>query len=362
MRRALRLAALGRHASPNPMVGCVLVGPEGQIVGEGYHPQAGQPHAEVYALRDAGGKARGATAYVTLEPCAHHGRTPPCADALLAAGVTRVVAAMTDPDSRVAGEGLERLRVGGVEVVEGILEIEAQALNAAYVKHRKGMTQWFVLKTAMTLDGKIATATGDSQWITSAISRKAVHRQLRDRCDAILTGVGTVLADDPSLTTRLRHRVGRNPWRIVVDSRLRTPLTANVVRFAGEDGRTLLATKSTADPARIAQFKALGCEVLLCDSTDDGRVDLTDFAYQLGTREDMNSVLVECGGVLAAGLLSAGLIDRWISYIAPKFVGGREAPGPLGSLGITLMSQARPVTFQKVRRCGPDIVIDARFG
>ena len=362
MRRALRLAALGRHASPNPMVGCVLVGVGGQIVGEGFHPQAGQPHAEVFALRDAGDKARGATAYVTLEPCAHHGRTPPCADALLASGVIRVVAAMTDPDPRVAGEGLARLRRGGVEVIEGILEIEAQALNAAYIKHRMTGLPWFVLKTAMTLDGKIATTTGDSQWITSAIARKAVHRQLRDRGDAILTGVETVLADDPALTTRLTHRVGRNPWRIVVDSHLRTPLTSNVVRLAREDGRTIVVTTSTADPEKIAEFEAHGCEVLLCDPIDDGRVNLKDFACQLGTRKDIISVLVECGGTLAAGLLSAGLVDRWISYIAPKVVGGLEAPGPLGTLGITLMQQACPVTFQKVGRCGPDIVIDARFG
>ena len=362
MRRALRLAALGRHASPNPMVGCVLVGLDGQIVGEGFHPEAGQPHAEVFALREAGDKARGATAYVTLEPCAHHGRTPPCADALMAAGVTRVVAAMTDPDPRVAGEGLVRLRAGGVQVVEGILEVQAQALNAAYCKHRITGLPWFVLKTAMTLDGKIATVTGDSQWITSAIARKAVHRQLRDRCDAILTGVETVLADDPSLTTRLPQRAGRNPWRVVVDSHLRTPLTANIVRLAGEDGRTILVTTSPADPQKIAKFEARGCEVLLCDSIGDGRVDLTDLAHQLGTRKDIISVLVECGGTLAAGLLSAGLIDRWISYIAPKVVGGSDAPGPVGSLGITLMSQARSVTFQKVRRCGPDIVIDARFG
>ncbi len=362
MRRALRLAVLGRHASPNPMVGCVLVGPDGQIVGAGYHPEAGQPHAEVFALREAGDKARGATAYVTLEPCAHHGRTPPCAEALLAAGVTRVVAAMTDPDKRVAGLGLERLRAGGVEVSVGILEAEARVLNAAYVKHRVTRLPWFVLKTAMTLDGKIATATGDAQWITSAISRKAVHRQLRDRCDAILTGVGTVLADDPSLTTRLTHRVGRNPWRIVVDSRLRTPLTANVVRLSEEDGRTIFATTSAADPEKRDALEALGCQVLDCDATDDGRVDLTDFAYQLGTRGDMICVLVESGGQLAAGLLKAGLIDRWINYIAPKVVGGSDAPGPVDSLGISLMSQARPVTFQKVRRCGPDIVIDARFG
>ena len=361
MRRALRLATLGRHASPNPMVGCVIVNDAGQIIGEGFHPQAGQPHAEVFALRQAGEKARGAAVYVTLEPCAHHGRTPPCAEALLAAGVKRVVAAMIDLDPRVGGQGLERLRQGGVTVTDGVLEAEARALNAAYIKHRTTGLPWGVLKTAMTLDGKIATSTGDSKWITSAIARKAVHRQLRDRCDAVLTGVGTVLADDPALTTRLRHKSGRNPWRIVVDSHLRTPIDAQIVRLAGEDGRTIIATTSGANRASRAELISRGCQVLVCDSSA-GRVDLADLMRQLGTRGDMIGVLIESGDTLAASLLSAGLIDRWINYLAPKVVGGPNSPSPIGDLGITRMAQARPVSFQQVRRCGPDIVIEARFG
>ena len=361
MRRALRLAALGRHASPNPMVGCALVNDSGQIVGEGWHPQPGQPHAEVFALRDAAERARGATAYVTLEPCSHHGRTPPCADALLAAGVKRVVAAMTDPDPRVAGRGLERLRAGGVEILVGTCEAEARALNAAYVKQRTLGVPWFVLKTAMTLDGKIATATGDSKWITSPTARRAVHRQLRDRCDGILTGVGTVLADDPSLTTRLTHRQGRNPWRIVVDSRLRTPLESQVVRQSGLDGKTILATTPESDPELRAALEARGCEVLLCDGSD-GRVDVSDLARRLGTRGDVTGVLLECGGTLAASFLFANLVDRWVAYVAPKIVGGQAAPGPLGDLAITKMADARAVSFRGVRRCGPDIVFETRFG
>ena len=363
MRRALRLASLGRHASPNPMVGCVLVDDAGRVVGEGWHPQPGQPHAEVFALRDAGTAARGATAFVTLEPCAHHGRTPPCADALIQAGVKRVVAAMTDPDTRVRGQGLERLREWAIDVTVGVCEAEARALNAAYIKHRTSPVPWVVLKTAMTLDGKIATETGDSQWITSPVARRAVHRQLRDRCDAILTGVRTVLADDPALTTRLTHRQGRNPWRIVVDSRLRTPLDAQVVRQAADDGKTIIATTPQADPARREELIARGCRILVCDpDLRDGRVDLTDMMYQLGTRGDIIGVLLESGGTLAAEMLSAGFIDRWICYIAPKVAGGRAAPGPLGDLGIALMRDARAVSFRQVRRCGPDIVIDARFG
>ena len=362
MRRALRLAALGRHAGPNPMVGCILVNDAGQIVGEGWHPEAGQPHAEVFALRDAGDLARGTTAFVTLEPCAHHGRTPPCADALLAAGVKRVVAAMTDPDVRVGGQGLERLRAGGVEVTVGVCEADARALNAAYLKHRVTGLPWVVLKTAMTLDGKIATETGDSQWITSPVARRAVHRQLRDRCDAVLTGVGTVLADDPALTTRLTHKPGRNPWRIVVDSRLRTPLDAQVARLAAHDGKTILAVTAQADSVRQEKFRAAGCQVLVCDADGAGRVFLPDLMRRLGTRGDLIGVLVESGDTLAASLLDANLVDRWMCFIAPKVVGGRTAPGPVGDLGVRRVADARAASFRQVRRCGPDIVIDARFG
>lgn len=361
MRCALRLAALGRHASPNPMVGCVLVNDAGQTVGEGWHPKAGEPHAEVFALREAGELARGATAFVTLEPCSHHGRTPPCADALLAAGVKRVVCAMADPDVRVAGRGFEKLRVGGAEVSVGLREAEARALNAAYIKHRTSGVPWIVLKTAMTLDGKIAASTGDSKWITSPISRLAVHRQLRDRCDAILTGVGTVLADDPSLTTRLMHKTGRNPWRIVSDSRLRTPLDAQIVRLAGEDGRTILATLDGADPAHQAALEARGCKILICEAVN-GRVDLADLLRRLGTRGDIIGVLVEGGGQLAASLLAQNLADRWLAFIAPKVIGGDDAPGPVGGFGVAKMADAQAVKFRQMRRCGPDIVIDARFG
>ncbi len=362
MRRALRLAALGRHAPPNPMVGCVLTDPEGRVVGEGWHPKAGEPHAEVFALRAAGSAARGGAAYVTLEPCSHHGRTPPCADALLAAGIRRVVCAMADPDVRVSGSGFAKLRAGGVEVVVGVLEAEARALNAAYMKHRATGRPWVVLKTAMTLDGKIATSTGDSQWITSAISRRAVHRQLRDRCDAILTGVGTILADDPALTTRLTHKAGRNPWRIVVDSHLRTPLSSQVVRLGAEDGRTMIAALPDADPERRAALEDAGCLVLVCEPDGGGHVSLPDLMTLLGTRGDITSVLVESGGTLAASLLSAHLVDRWLAFVAPKVVGSADAPGPVGSLGTELMASAQTARFRSVRRCGPDIVIDARFG
>ena len=362
MRRALNLAARGRHASPNPMVGCVLANADGRIVGEGWHAQAGQPHAEVFALQAAGEKARGSTAYVTLEPCSHFGRTPPCADALIAAGVKRVVAAMSDPDGRVSGQGLARLRNAGIEVTAGVLESEARALNAAYVKQRTTGLPWVVLKTAASLDGKTATRTGDSKWITSPVSRRAVHRQLRDRCDALLTGVGTVLADDPALTTRLAHREGRSPLRVVVDSRCRLPLDAQIVRRAQTDGKTLIATTPSADNETADQLRAWGCQVLVCQGDANGQIDLADLLVRLGTRGDILSVLVEGGGELAAGLLSAGMVDRWLAFFAPKIIGGRAAPGMVGGLGIAQMAEAQSVTSWRFRRCGPDIVFDARFG
>jgi diaminohydroxyphosphoribosylaminopyrimidine deaminase/5-amino-6-(5-phosphoribosylamino)uracil reductase len=320
MRRALRLAVQGRHASPNPMVGCVLASPAGTIVGEGFHPEAGQPHAEIFALREAGEAARGSAAYVTLEPCAHHGRTPPCADALIHAGVTRVVAAMADPDPRVAGQGLARLQAAGITVEVGVGEVQARSLNAAYIKQRTAGMPWVVLKSAMTLDGKIATVTGDSRWISSSLSRLAVHRQLRDRCDALLTGIGTILSDDPALTTRLTRRPGRNPLRIIVDSHARIPLDSQVVLQAQEDGKTLVVMTEAAGQEKRDSLQALGCQVLVCEADLTGRVLLPDLLRRLGTRNDILCVLAECGGDLAAGLWQARLIDRWIQFIAPKVI------------------------------------------
>lgn len=362
MRRALRLAARARHASPNPAVGCVLASGDGRIVGEGWTEPPGGPHAEIVALHQAADAARGATAYVTLEPCSHFGRTPPCADALIRAGVVRVVAAMTDPDPRVSGRGLEVLRAANIAVSVGVCEAEAQVLNAAYVKQRTIGLPFVTLKTAQTLDGKIAAASGDSRWITSPISRRAVHRQLRDRCDALLIGIGTILADNPSLTTRLLHRPGRDPLRVIVDSHCRTPLDSQVVRQAESDGKTLVATTDAADAGRRNALEAAGCQLLTCETDANGRVDLADLMRRLGTRNDILGVLAECGGTLAAGLMRANLVDRWLAFVAPKIVGGSDAPGPIGSLEIARMADARSVRFAGVRRCGPDIVIDARFG
>jgi diaminohydroxyphosphoribosylaminopyrimidine deaminase/5-amino-6-(5-phosphoribosylamino)uracil reductase len=344
------------------MVGCIIIDSEGRLAGEGFHPQAGQPHAEVFALRAAGEAARGATAYVTLEPCSHHGRTPPCADALLNAGIRRVVVAMADPDSRVAGRGIARLREGGIAVEVGLMEAEARALNAAYIKHRATGIPWVVLKTAMSLDGKIATRAGHSQWITSQTARRAVHRQLRDRADAVLTGVGTVLADDPLLTTRLVHKSGRNPLRVILDSRCRIPLQARVVQRAAEDGLTLIVTTAEADDEKQARLRDTGCRIVVCPAGPDGRVDVRSLLSELGTSGGVIGVLAEGGGRLAASLLEASLVDRWLAFIAPKVIGGDDAPGPVGGLGAARIGDAQALCAWRMRRCGVDIVIDARFG
>jgi len=363
MRRALRLAACGRHASPNPMVGCVLTDEDGCTVSEGYHIAPGRLHAEAMALSLVlpDSPRAPARAYVTLEPCSHYGRTPPCADALIRSGIKEVYIAMLDPDARVSGSGVERLIANGVKVHIGGCEAAARRLNAAYIKHRTTQLPYVVLKTAMTLDGKIATKTGDSKWITSDVSRRAVHRQLRDRCDAIITGAGTVLDDDPSLTTRLSNRAGRDPWRVIVDSRLRMSPEAKVVRKSCEDGRTIIATTDAAASERQETFRSLGCQVIVCETDAGGKVSLRDLVHKLGTRGDIVGVLVEAGGELGASFVRSGLIDRFVAFIAPKIAGGAGSPGPIGEIGVNLMADAARLKFQSIRRSGPDIVVNAHW-
>lgn len=374
MRRALRLAARGRHASPNPMVGCVILDSDGNKVGEGYHVRPGAPHAETVALAQAGARAHGGTAYVTLEPCSHYGRTPPCADALISAGIRRIVAATLDPDSRVSGKGCEKLAAAGVEVEIGVCESAARDLNAAYFKHRTTGLPFVTLKTAMTLDGRTATSAGESRWITSAVTRKWVHRRLRDRCDAIMVGIGTVLADDPVLTTRLLHRPPRNPLRVVVDTRLRIPLSSRVVRDARESGGVLVACgENAADPKRKAELEDAGVVVLPLPVGPDGRVDLRALLVDLGGARGLQSVLVEGGALLAAGMLEAGLVDEYIACIAPKLIGpaspglrGSEDGGPKTGSALPkaagLLNGAIAIEGWKVRKSGPDIVIRGRLG
>ena len=358
MRRALRLAMLGRHASPNPMVGCVLVSPDGRVVGSGFHERAGEPHAEANALRQAGDAARGATAYVTLEPCSHHGRTPPCADALTAAGVARVVIAVRDPDRRVSGTGIARLRDAGIAVDVGLCDEGARALNAAYFKHRETGLPYAVVKIAMSLDGKLAAADGSSRWITSLPTRRWAHRRFRDRFDAILVGVGTVRTDNPSLTTRLDHRVGRNPLRIVVDSHLRTRLTARVVELAATDGKTLIACLDAAAPDRRKALQDRGVESIAVPATADGRVDLRELWVILGSR-DVTSILIEGGGQIIGSVLEAGLADRYVATIGPILLGGLGRGALDGAVNLApSMAKAVRLSDVRVRGSGPDTVID----
>ncbi|MCL6635390.1 MAG: bifunctional diaminohydroxyphosphoribosylaminopyrimidine deaminase/5-amino-6-(5-phosphoribosylamino)uracil reductase RibD, partial [Peptococcaceae bacterium] len=329
MRMALELAGRARgRTSPNPMVGAVVV-KDGKVVGSGYHLRAGTPHAEVHALNEAGEKARGATLYVTLEPCCHYGRTGPCSEAVIGAGIARVVVAMTDPNPKVAGGGIKRLREAGIEVTLGVLEEEARELNEVFIKYITTGRPFVVAKAAMSLDGKIATRSGRSKWITGPEARAYGH-QLRDWYDAIMVGIGTVLADDPSLTARLPGGKGRDPVRVILDSRARIPLNAGVLtRRSGAP--TIIAATAAAPQAKLAALRRAGARVLVVN--DGPRVDLAGLMKLLAEQE-ITSVLIEGGSGVHGSALAAGIVDKVAWFIAPRIIGGREAPGPVGGEGV----------------------------
>jgi diaminohydroxyphosphoribosylaminopyrimidine deaminase / 5-amino-6-(5-phosphoribosylamino)uracil reductase len=340
MGRALQLAALGLYTTdPNPRVGSVVVR-DGAIVGEGAHWRAGEAHAEIHALRAAGDRVRGATVYITLEPCSHHGRTPPCADALIAAGVARVVVAMQDPNPLVGGRGLQRLRTAGIAVETGIMEFEARALNPGFVRRMHGGRPWVRVKLASSLDGRTAMASGESKWITGSAARRDVQHW-RARAGAILTGSGTVLADDPYLTVRLTPAelitdTGtdpsrfpelmvapiRQPLRVVIDSRLQTPRSARL--FDG-GAVLILTTAERADADKAADLRARGAEVVAVPAAADGQVDLPHVLDLLAQRE-VNELHVEAGSGLAGALARFGLVDEWLFYLAPCLMGSGARP------------------------------------
>ena len=363
MARALQLAAHGLFTTGvNPRVGCVLV-KDGQIIGEGWHERAGEGHAEVMALRDVerrGNDAKAATAYVTLEPCAHHGKTPPCAEALIKAGVSRVVAAMEDPNPLVAGQGFALLQQAGITVAAPLMAAEAEALNIGFIKRMRQGKPWVRLKMAGSLDGRSALANGQSQWITGPEARADGHR-FRARTQAIITGVGTLIADDPQLTVRdvstpVSQSTGKSlpltpPLRVVVDSHLRTPVSAKILQ-----GGCLIATAST-DPIKTAALQAAGAEIVVL-SNANGRVDLEALLRYLA-QHGVNEVHFEAGSRLSGVFLKAGLVDELLLYMAPTLLGS-DARGWFDDLNLTSLDQKTQWQFQDVRMVGADLRILAQ--
>jgi len=356
MARALQLAERGLYTTaPNPSVGCVLVR-DNEVVGEGWHMRAGGAHAEVNALSQAGEKARGATAYVSLEPCSHYGRTSPCSEALIKAGVKRVVAAMQDPNPLVAGKGMAQLHEAGIEVSDGLMRVQAEALNSGYIKRMRTGIPWVHCKLAMSLDGRTAMASGESKWITGTAARQQVHR-LRARCSAIITGIGTVLADDPSLNVRLDEEAPDGGWiqpvRVVLDPELKIPVNARLLQ---QDGRTIIVT-ANPDDQRIKPLQDCGAEVLHLPLAE-GRIDLAALIAYLG-QEQMNEVLLETGATLSGAMLQAGLIDELKIYMAPHLMGGL-ARGLFDLPGLDKMDQRIDLHISDIRAVGADWCITAK--
>jgi diaminohydroxyphosphoribosylaminopyrimidine deaminase/5-amino-6-(5-phosphoribosylamino)uracil reductase len=357
MRMALRLAEKARgRTSPNPMVGAVVV-KQGAVIGRGYHKRAGELHAEAIALKKAGTAAKNATLYVTLEPCSHtNKRTPPCTPLVMQSGVKRVVVAMIDPNPQVSGRGIRTLRKRGIEVATGVLEAEAAKLNEAFVKYITFGLPFVTLKIAQTLDGKIATAKGESKWITGDQAR-AEGQWLRNSSDAILVGINTVLKDDPSLTVRIPG--GRDPLRVVVDSMLRTPADATIIRQKSS-APTIVAALSSAPKARIRNLQDAGAEVLLVKSAA-GRVDLRDLMKKLGRRGIM-SVLIEGGAEVHASAIMSRIVDKIVLFVAPMLMTGRDSLCSIGGISPARLSQAIKLHNISVRFVGRDLLVEGYLG
>ena len=355
MQRALELAAQGQGCvEPNPMVGCVIVH-GAEIIGQGWHRRFGDDHAEVEALKLAGPRAEGATMYVTLEPCCHHGKTPPCTGAILEAKIRRVVVAQADPFPQVAGGGLGQLQAAGVEVEVGLLEAEARRLNAPYLKLIGTGRPWIIAKWAMTLDGKIATRTGSSRWISSDDSRKIVHR-IRGRVDAVMVGRQTAVEDDPALTARPAGP--RTPLRVVLDTDAALDPESQLVRTAS-DVPLLVAAGHDANPSHRERLAAAGCEVLLCEGvTHAERLD--HLLEELGRRR-LTNVLVEGGGQLLGSLFDTGQVDEVHVFIGPKIAGGAEAVGPVAGRGVAEMPEALSLDGPEFEQVGPDVYLHGRM-
>ena len=363
MNEALKIAQYGQgRTSPNPMVGSIII-KDNKIVGQGWHRKAGTPHAEIHALNQAGELAKDATIYVTLEPCCHHGRTGPCTEAVIKSGVKRAVIALKDPNPLVAGKGIKKLKEAGIEVTTGVLEKEALKLNEVFIKWISTGLPLVNLKTAMSLDGKIASHTGHSKWITSPKSREFVHK-LRDCYDVILTGIGTVIADDPSLTTRLSEAnpneyQGKNPVRVIVDSTAKIPLTAKVLN--DKCAKTIIAVSAEANSACIDALKEKGIEILVVKKDDiHGGVYLPDLLKMLGELK-YTSVFVEGGASINASLLEYDLVDKVYWFIAPKIIGGQAAKGPIGGIGVDTVDKAIKLKDIEIKQIDEDFLVSANI-
>lgn len=352
MQLALNLAQKGKGwVAPNPLVGAVIV-KDGHIIGQGYHEYYGEAHAEVNAIASAQENVEGSTIYINLEPCAHVGKTPPCSDLLIEKKFKKVVISMLDPNPLVAGQGIKKLEEAGIEVVAGVLEKESRALNEIFLSYITTKRPFLVMKTAMSLDGKIATASGESQWISGEESRKQVHR-LRHELSGIMIGVGTVLADNPRLTARLPQ--SKQPLRIIADSRLRIPLDAKVLQNQ-DQAQTLIATTHAADSKKIDWLTEKGIEVLITESVDD-RVGLKDLMEKLGQKE-IDSILLEGGATLNFSALQAGIVNKVQAYLAPIIIGGKEAKSPVEGPGVEHLSEAFQIQEMSVQSIGEDILIE----
>ena len=354
MRRALEMAgkAAGR-TSPNPRVGAVIV-KNGRMIAEGYHKKAGRPHGEIEALRKAGKKARGAQMFVNLEPCCHHGRTPPCTDAIIASGLKEVFVGMRDPNPLVAGKGIRRLKQAGIAVHNGVLTPQCRQLNEEFAKYIQTGTPWVILKSALSLDGKTATATGQSQWITGPEARERVHR-MRDRVDAILVGPGTVLKDNPRLTTRLKKGRGHNPARVILDAKAEIPLNARVFQRAARE-QVVYVTSSKASAVRLNRLRNTGVDIKILPN-QSCHISLKKLIKMLGQME-ITSLLIEGGSGLNASALKAGIVDKVVLFLAPLIIGGDTAPGVVGGPGIKSLKQALNLKKLTVTPVGADWMVE----
>ncbi|MBU3171509.1 bifunctional diaminohydroxyphosphoribosylaminopyrimidine deaminase/5-amino-6-(5-phosphoribosylamino)uracil reductase RibD [Clostridium estertheticum] len=355
MKKALELSkkAVG-FVNPNPLVGAVIV-KDNKIIGEGYHEHFGGPHAEVNAFKNATEDVEGATMYVTLEPCAHYGKTPPCAEAIVKNKIAKVIVGIIDPNPLVAGKGVEILRKAGIEVTTGIIENEIRKTNEIFIKYITTKKPFCIMKTAMTLDGKIATTTGDSKWISNEKSRAYVH-QLRNRVAGIMVGIGTVLSDNPELTTRREGKISTNPIRIIIDSTAKIPLDSKVLK-CDEKTKTIIVTTKFASDTKICAIKQKGAEVIVTPSKNN-KVDLSYLMEALGDK-GMDSILLEGGSTLNYSALDEGIVDKVITFISPKIFGGTSGKTTVGGKGINLVKDSIMLQDTQVSRFDEDIMIEA---